>query len=494
MGFREVVLFGFVLLVSAGNFCAATQNFNSSTNETLSQTPPEKLTASVPLPRSPSPASSNQTDHGESVPSPNSYRLWTYQLKNPAVKPEPLQPQVEKNSPNPPRSEAAKQTSDQLNQGESVQAQELKLLIPGPDLYPPLKPEPEVRSFEQRVPTPAISVAARCGEGEVTVEVKQNFLGNGQLIRPSDLTLGGCAALDTSEQVLHFQTELQSCSSTLTMTEEALIYSFTLLYSPTPIGDTSIVKTNPAEVIIECHYQRRHYVSSNGLRPTWTPFASNAFAEQQLHFSLRLMTEDWQSQRPSSVYFLSDVMHIEAAVLRGRHVPLRVYVDSCVATVSPDPSSQPRYPFITNYGCLNDAKLTGAKSLFMQRSQEDKLQFQLRAFRFQRDHKNSIYITCHMKATTVSVAIDSQHKACSFLTEANRWVASGGDNKVCSCCETSCIEQRRKRGLSADEDLRWQGTATIGPILVEENVVKKDPHQLPPRSAPRLLKQEVPQG
>lgn len=32
----------------------------------------------------------------------------------------------------------------------------------------------------------------------------------------------------------------------------------------------------------------------------------------------------------------------------------------------------------------------------------------------------------------------------------NRWVASGGDNKVCSCCETSCSEQRRKRRLAAD--------------------------------------------
>lgn len=27
----------------------------------------------------------------------------------------------------------------------------------------------------------------------------------------------------------------------------------------------------------------------------------------------------------------------------------------------------------------------------------------------------------------------------------HRWVASGGDNNVCSCCETSCQEQRRRR-------------------------------------------------
>lgn len=43
------------------------------------------------------------------------------------------------------------------------------------------------------------------------------FLGNGQLIRPSDLTLGGCAALDAADHILQFQTELQGCGSTMTV-------------------------------------------------------------------------------------------------------------------------------------------------------------------------------------------------------------------------------------------------------------------------------------
>lgn len=42
----------------------------------------------------------------------------------------------------------------------------------------------------------------------------------------------------------------------LQMTEDTLVYSFSLVYSPTPIGNTVILKTNPAEVLIECHYQR----------------------------------------------------------------------------------------------------------------------------------------------------------------------------------------------------------------------------------------------
>ncbi|XP_073318544.1 zona pellucida sperm-binding protein 3-like isoform X2 [Pagrus major] len=499
MGLSEAVLFGFVFLLSGGKLCAAA--FNFSTNESLNQIPQEQVTTSSQLPRSPQTTDhqSNRTHHSDPVPLPVSYRLRSFQLRNPAVdKQKQLRPLVELKLTfqNPQRAEARELTSEQLEPRETVQAEELlKFLVKGPALSPPVKQESKVLvKFEQRQPVPAVSVAARCGEGEVTMEVKQNFLGNGQLIRPSDLTLGGCAARDTADHILQFQTELQGCGSTLTMTEESLIYSFSLMYSPTPIGNTVILKTNPAEVVIECHYRRRHYVSSNAVRPTWKPFASNMLTEQQLHFSLRLMTEDWQAQRQSSVYFLSDVMHIEAAVVQGHHVPLRVYVDSCVATVTPDPNSQPRYPFIRNHGCLSDAKLTGAKSYFMQRSQEDKLHFQLKAFRFHQDHRNSLYITCHLKATRLSVPVDSRHKVCSFLTEANRWVASGGDNKVCSCCETSCSEQRRQRRLAADADLQWEGTAALGPILLEGDIEKEEltePSELLPEPAPLLQIHEV---
>uniref|UniRef100_H3CH89 Zona pellucida sperm-binding protein 3 n=1 Tax=Tetraodon nigroviridis TaxID=99883 RepID=H3CH89_TETNG len=324
---------------------------------------------------------------------------------------------------------------------------------------------------DHRVPVPASSVAAHCREEDVLVAVKQDFLGNGQLIHPTDLTLGGCVARPASDRILGFQTELHGCNSTSWMTEDALVYSFLLVYLPTPIGNTVILKTNPAEVLIECLYQRRHYVSSNALRPTWMTFAAMMQAEKQQHFSLRLTTEDWQSPRQSNVFFLSDVIRIEAAVLRGFHVPLRIYVDSCAATVGPNPDSQPRYPFIANHGCLNDSKQTGAKSVFLQRSQEDKLQFQLKAFRFHQNQpgNNSIYITCHLKAMTLSAPVDSQHKACSFLTEASRWVASDGDNVVCRCCETSCDERKRKRRLAADVVSQWEGRASLEVILLEED-------------------------
>ncbi|XP_061659616.1 zona pellucida sperm-binding protein 3-like isoform X2 [Syngnathoides biaculeatus] len=454
------VLFG--LLLSGGIFCAALQSLN--TNGTV-------ITSKRVWTWTRAPTQLRTTDHhsikreqSRQGPFSVSQRLWIHQLKRPAaeVHVESLQ------------TLEAKEPTLQPTARDDI----LKTIIQGPDLDPPIDLYPKVVvDFEQRVPVPAHSLAVQCSEGEVIIEVKENFLGNGQLIQPTDLTLGGCGLLHVADHMLYFQTELHGCGSTKKMTDEALIYTFSLTYSPAPVGSTLILKTNPSVVLIECHYPRRHYVSSDAMMPHWQPFASSLLTEQQLYFSLRLMTEEWQSQRSTSVYYKGEMMHIEASTLQGHHVPLRVYVDRCVATTTPAPNSQPAYTFIDNHGCLVDAKLTGAKSYFMQRSREDKLAFQLKAFNFDRDHRNLLYITCWLMATGASVPVNLQQKACSFLVEANRWVASGGDNKLCSCCESSCSEQRRKRDLGQDVGLfphgQWERMAPQDSIQVEKDTVSQ---------------------
>ncbi|CAL8308388.1 unnamed protein product [Merluccius merluccius] len=256
------------------------------------------------------------------------------------------------------------------------------------------------------------------------------------------------------------------------MTDASLVYTFSLVYVPTPIGATSIIKTNAAQAEIQCHYPRKLLVSSDGVQPAWRPHASSVLAKQRLRFSLRLVTEDWRHERPSTVFTVGDVMYIEASVLRGHHVPLRLYVDRCVATLDQNANSQPSYHFISNHGCLTDAKSTGGRSYFKDRSREEMLQFQLQAFRFPQDQRTKMFITCYLRATAIPVAVDAEHKACSFLTEANRWVASGGDNQVCSCCETTCTAQKRRRRRRRNSrfsvaDEEWEGEAALGPILVQ---------------------------
>uniref|UniRef100_A0A8C7HJ50 Zona pellucida sperm-binding protein 3 n=1 Tax=Oncorhynchus kisutch TaxID=8019 RepID=A0A8C7HJ50_ONCKI len=262
--------------------------------------------------------------------------------------------------------------------------------------YPedPVK-EVQLAIDEQRpLPVPASSIAVQCGETAARVEVKRGLLGIGQLIHPADLTLGGCAVTgeDASAQVLIFVTELHECGSTLTMTEDSLVYVFTLRYTPATLGSSRIVRTREVVVWVECHYQRNHYVSSDSVKPTWNPYASTKVAEELLYFSLRLMTDNWQLERPSKEYVLGDNINFEASVVQFFHV----------------------YAFIENRGCLVDTKLTGSRSQFIPRTMDDTLQFQIEAFRFHVVNTGSLYITCLLKATTASSPIDHGNKACSF--------------------------------------------------------------------------------
>ncbi|XP_039527464.1 zona pellucida sperm-binding protein 3-like [Pimephales promelas] len=109
--------------------------------------------------------------------------------------------------------------------------------------------------------------------------------------------------------------------------------------------------------------------------------------------------DDWSYQRPSYSYFLGGVINIKASVKQFNLVPLRVFLDSCVATQVPDVNSLRRYSFIENHRCFVDAKTTASSSRFMPRSQVDKIQFQLEAFMFQESNRPSIFITCLLKAS-----------------------------------------------------------------------------------------------
>ncbi|XP_056601163.1 zona pellucida sperm-binding protein 3-like [Triplophysa dalaica] len=327
----------------------------------------------------------------------------------------------------------------------------------------PLQPE---IPFELRDPIPPNSVGALCRENSVYVEVMEDFFATGKPLMASGFAMGGCGpiAQDENARVLIFESELHECGSMLTVTEDSLVYTFTLVYSPQEVSDAvPIFRSSGAAVSIECHYPRMHNVSSNALVPAWVPYAASKVAEERLVFSLKLMTDEWQFERPSNQYFLGDIVNIEASVKTYNHVPVRVFVDRCVATASPDVNSDPRYSFIENNGCLVDAKFTGSSSRYLPRTQIDKLQFQLEAFRFQQVNSGLVYITCILKAVPVATETNPEQKACSF--SPNGWVSVDESDQVCGCCDSTCSSSSASDQVL--RDLRWEQTS-IGPLNVKE--------------------------
>ncbi|XP_053370779.1 zona pellucida sperm-binding protein 3-like isoform X1 [Clarias gariepinus] len=340
---------------------------------------------------------------------------------------------------------------------------------------------------------PTQGVTARCNETAVHVEVSTGVFGSSTTLNVAALTLGGCAAtgMDASSRFLIYEAPLYGCNSALTVslplphtfifpfklvrhldltcifpfqvTADELVYIFTLGVASAPISGTPILRNAGIGVFIECHYPRFHNVSSNALLPAWIPFASAQAAEELLVFSLRLMMDDWVTERTSNQYYLGQLINIKASVMQFNHVPLRVLIDGCVATAVPDLSAVPRYSFIENHGCLIDTKITHSGSRFMPQTQANELGFQLEAFTFQQSNSSLVYIACILKATAASASADAEHKACSFSN--NGWTAAYGSNQVCSCCDSSCA-MRKGRDLSAEQGFQVEKEVSLGPIMI----------------------------
>ncbi|PIO30711.1 hypothetical protein AB205_0020060, partial [Aquarana catesbeiana] len=266
------------------------------------------------------------------------------------------------------------------------------------------------------------------------------------------------------------------------MTQDWLIYTTNLTYSPT--SSIPIIRTNPAVVPIMCFYYRHGNVSSQAIKPTWVPFSTTVSLEERLSFSLVLMTEDWSGPRSSPIYQLGDVLYIQASVDTHNQIEMILYVDRCVATISPDATSSPSYDIITDNGCLVDGTQADSSSAFIApRVQTNTLQFTVDAFRFLGNDASLIYITCYLRAAAATQVPDSTNKACSYSKATNSWSAVEGPSSVCQCCGTSGTcnnptgltggrsQFRRPRALEKREALdepiiEEQSVTTLGPLLV----------------------------
>lgn len=75
--------------------------------------------------------------------------------------------------------------------------------------------------------------------------------------------------------------------------------------------------------------------------------------EEQVLNTAAWLADDWQFERPTAEYFLGDLLNLQASVSQLLHPPLRLLVDSCVATLTSNPDTVPRYSFLDNYGSVS---------------------------------------------------------------------------------------------------------------------------------------------
>ncbi|XP_031418257.1 zona pellucida sperm-binding protein 3-like isoform X1 [Clupea harengus] len=301
--------------------------------------------------------------------------------------------------------------------------------MPAPSKHQVTKDETERRPETE-------TVRVTCHPDYMEIEIDADLLELGFPVDVEDVRLGkseqsgeACKAVHTEPEKYMIAAALTDCGTEHSITEDYLIYSNTLEYAPSPSPD-GLVRTRAASFPVQCYYRRKFDVSSFPVMPTWIPFMSTRADEGQLDFSLQLMTDDWAFKRASNQYHLGDVINIEASIKQFSHNPMQVFVDHCVATLTPDASSVPRYAFIEHDGCMMDSFLTGSTSRFLPRVQHDKLHIQLDAFRFYEEERAELYITCLLRVKPVGA--EPMSRACSYID--NRWQSADDEDRLCDGC------------------------------------------------------------
>ncbi|XP_058053193.1 oocyte-secreted protein 3 [Ahaetulla prasina] len=308
------------------------------------------------------------------------------------------------------------------------------------------------------VSTQNSSVSVSCGSSHLVITVPVNLFGTGVVVNANELILGsGCPVTAVRPNVLLLEYPLSACGATRQLLPRSIHYKNILHYAPS--APNGVIRTNPFSHAINCFYPRFWNVSSSELRPTWVPFTSTVMDHQSLVFALEIYDNSWSQLMPHPTYYLGDFINIQASVRKDNHVPLRIYVDECVAR--PSAESSVKYEVITNHGCFVDGLQSGSHFLAMR--EDGFLRFQLDTFTFIEASNNQIYLICHLKAVPVGSA-NHLNKACSYDRTTATWSSHEGVD--CSCCtsHTGCGSKRRKRREQQRRGTFGEGDLKLGPI------------------------------
>ncbi|KAK1174387.1 zona pellucida sperm-binding protein 3-like [Acipenser oxyrinchus oxyrinchus] len=197
----------------------------------------------------------------------------------------------------------------------------------------------------------------------------------------------------------------------------------------------------PFTVPLQCRYYRYHHVYRHGIRPLWRNPTRFKSLKTPYGFALRIINGDWVPDRMMNTFYLGQPIHFQATT--NLTIPgTKLFIHSCYATASPASNSTPRYTVIENYGCMVDSKYETCSSHFVPPRTNNTINLIVDAFQFNALSPlvNKYYMHCTMVVTSNSMVTQST-KSCHYDKSVNRWVELEGNDSVCSCCDSVCINE-----------------------------------------------------
>ncbi|XP_075358028.1 zona pellucida sperm-binding protein 3-like [Mycteria americana] len=298
-------------------------------------------------------------------------------------------------------------------------------------------------------------VSVTCGRAWLSVAVPAGLLGS--RVASGELTLGSsCGVTAVDGDRYRLEHPLMGCGTTLELLPDSIRYSNVLHYRSSAGGP--VARTRPFFLPVDCYYPRTGSVSSGAVQPTWVPFGSTVAHRRRLRFALDVYDGTWSSRLLQPTYSLGELINIEASVSTDPRLPLRVFVDKCVA--SPSAAAWPKYEVIADNGCLLDGQL--GRSRFLPQRGDRFLRFQLDTFLFPNVSGSQIYLRCHLKAVAEGAG-SASGKACSYDRVAAAWRSPDGAD--CSCCGSPAgCGGRRQRRLAGSGGLLGEASIRLGPL------------------------------
>ncbi|XP_069713186.1 zona pellucida sperm-binding protein 3-like [Phaenicophaeus curvirostris] len=300
-------------------------------------------------------------------------------------------------------------------------------------------------------------VSVTCGPAWLSVAVPVGIVGSH--VATGELTLGsGCGVTAADRDNYQLEHPLGGCGTTLEILPDSIRYSNVLHYRPSAGGP--VARARPFSLPVNCSYPRTGSVSSQAVQPTWGPSGSTIAHRRPLSFALDVYDSSWSSQLHQPTYSLGELINIEALVTSDVHLPLKVFVDECVASPRAAPGSG--YKVIADNGCLLDGQL--GRSRFLPRRGDRALRFQLDTLLFPNISSSQLYLRCHLRAVAEGAG-STAGRSCSYDRMEATWSSPDGAN--CSCCGSpgGCGGRRRRR-LAGDTGLLGEANVHLGPLLL----------------------------
>ncbi|XP_075685599.1 galactosylceramide sulfotransferase isoform X2 [Rhinoderma darwinii] len=306
---------------------------------------------------------------------------------------------------------------------------------------------------------PPNTVFYQCNRTSVSVAVKSDPLNNGVLLDPGSLTLGKCPVSSTTalQGFLVFEYRLYDCRFSRMVLGNAVKFFTDLVYKP-----AADVATN----VLSPSFQKQiNCISDISMTPTpiETTVVVQVSGTGQLDFSSLIMNDDFTKPSDIKEFLLGSPIFLAIFVRMANHMPLQIFVDECIAAPTNDlRNSGERYALINNHGCFVDGKV--AASRFVEPLQLDTIRLTFPAMTFV-GPSNEIYL--HFKLIVWEPKTAIGLKACSYLSDINRWQLLGNpQSDLCRCCDSICRLSSRRRRDAADENIPVIHTMVLGPFKI----------------------------